>query len=249
MLNLYGMGHVGRNLSKFEIRMLASYCLEQSPSGYTISERGLIDPAHERDIGLMVQPKKPVLKMTRREHADSFFRDGTLRLGTYNDFRTAGHPEIRDHQEGFVVLIGESLGRTAWGTFEADGDSFVFCTFLGDPDPSVVADVGYDSYYFIHDVSGFATAVMTTLDSLDMAFGKCVYCSEKAMLGAIQPDYSFDRIDHKSVEMIGSAMHFLKPVKYSHQSEFRFVWQMGKLTREPLIIQCPEAVQYCSRPD
>lgn len=242
-MRLYGYGWIDRALSSLEVSQLVTY-YAQASSSETITK--LIDPAQEDDIELMVVPSQRVTKMTKQKYLNDFFERGILQLGTYDSFQNAGNIEVRDDQEGFVTLIGREVGRTAWGRFMGGADNYLFCTYLGDPDPSVIKAFEYEACYFINDPRGFAKAVQMALDAQNYSFGKCVYCEEKALIGELKPDHSFERIDHRTVEMIGEAMNFVKPMRYSHQLEFRFVWKMPAHVRGSLVIECPNAVQFCS---
>jgi len=242
-LRLYGYGWIDRALSSLEVSQLVTY-YAQASSSETITE--LIEPAQEDDIELMVVPSQRVAKMTKKKYLDDFFDRGILQLGTYDFFRNAGNIEVRDDQEGFVTLVGRGVDSTAWGRFMCGGDNYLFCTYLGDPDPAVLNAFEYDSCYFINDSRGFANAVQIALDAQNYSFGKCVYCEENAIIGGLKPEHSFERIDHRTVEMIGEAMNFVKPMRYSHQLEFRFVWKMPAYVRGTLVVECPNAVQFCS---
>lgn len=39
----------------------------------------------------------------------------------------------------------------------------------------------------------------------------------------------------------------LKPMRYSNQSEYRFVWFAAELEKDYIDIQCPEAIQFCEK--
>jgi hypothetical protein len=243
---MYKYGVIGKNLTDLEVQQLATFCARDLSPNDFIANRDLIKPAREADIELMVAPTQRISKMTQSKYMDDFFRHGRLQLGTYDYFRSAGNAEVRDHQEGTVTLIGEGPGRTAWGKFQGGGDNYLFCTYLGAPDPKVLRAFEYEACYFIDNPDGFANAIQTSLSANRYSFGKCVYCEEKALVGPLSATHSFERLDYRTVEMIGEAMNFVKPVAYAHQREFRFSWKMPTDVRGALIIDCPEAVQYCS---
>ncbi|MGY6569450.1 MAG: hypothetical protein ACXIVE_10700 [Salinarimonas sp.] len=246
-MKMFGYCMINRELTEYEIRGIATYFARNIPSDSLISDDEMIYPAREQDIELMTLPNQRVAKITHKKYVDAFFEKGILQIGSYDYFRSAGNPEIRDHQEGLVTLIGQGNQTTVCGKFEGMMDNYVFCTYLGRPDPVVVESFGYDSFYFINDPEGFADAVRNSLNSKYFSFGKCVYCEEKALIGRIRQGHSFQRVDHRTIEMIGEAMHFVKPVKFSHQNEFRFTWRSHYNVRGARIIECPDAIQFCSR--
>jgi len=246
-LRLYGYGWIGRNLSPIEVRQLATYYAGASSSENFGLNKPLIEPANEADIELMVVPSQRVAKMTKQKYLEDFFNKGIIQLGTYDLFRNAGNPEVRDHQEGVVTLIGQGYNRTAWGRFQGGDSNYLFCTYLGDPDPAVVRAFEYETCYYIDDPVGFASAVGAALGAQSYSFGKCVYCQEKALIGELKPEHSFERMDRRTIEMVGEAMHFVKPVRYSHQMEFRFAWRVPSDVKGSLIVECPDAVKFCSK--
>ena len=245
-MRLYNHGVVPRKLSTFEVIFLASKLAKRIPLDEPL-DGAIVDPAYEEEVRLMQLPEGRVTKLAKKEHVDAFFSNGTLRLGTYEDFRTQGNAEVRDHQEGFasVVAVGDTM--TAFGTYQRAEDSFIFCTYAGDPDPGVIDSFGYNDKFFIEDVVGFCAAIQESIRSTSLSFGTCVYCEEKVLVGKLSPNFVSSRIDHRTAELAGEATHYVKPVRYSHQNEFRMVWRMASLVSRPIIIQCPEAVKYCFR--
>lgn len=245
-MHLYNHGLVPRRLSTFEIVFLASKLVKRiSPNEPLVGE--IVDPAYEEDVRLMQLPKGRIVKLAKKEHVDAFFNNGTLRLGTYENFRTQGNAEVRDHQEGFASVIAVGDDITAFGTYQRAEDSYIFCTYAGDPDPNVINSFGYNDKFCIDDAVGFCSAIQASIKSSSLSFGTCVYCEEKVLVGKISPNFSPSRIDQKTADLAGEATHYVKPVQYSHQNEFRMVWRMPSSVSSPIIIQCPEAAQYCSR--
>lgn len=242
----YIYGVKPRRLSTFEIVFLASKLAKRIPLDQPLVGE-IIDPAYEEDVRLMQPPTGSVAKMAKKEHVDAFFNEGRIRLGTYEDFRTQGNAEVRDHQEGFASVVGVGHSITAFGTFQRADDSYIFCTFSGNPDIKVIDQFGYDDQFLINDVFGFCEAINASIGSTSMSFGTCVYCEYKVLVGRLNPMFDSTRIDHRTAELAGEATHYVKPVRYSHQNEFRMVWRMRRPVSKPIIIKCPEAIQFCSR--
>lgn len=245
-LHIYCHGIEPRRLSTFEIVFLASKLAKGIPPSEPLVGE-IVDPAYEEDVRLMHLPKSSVAKMAQKQHVDAFFSEGTLRLGTYEDFRTQGNAEVRDHQEGFATVVGVGSSITAFGTYQRADDSHLFCTFLGNPDVNVIEQFGYDDQFFIDDIVGFCNAIKESIGATSVSFGTCVYCEFKVLVGKLDPMFDPTRIDHRTAELAGEATHYVKPVRYSHQNEFRMVWRMRSSVSRPIIIKCPEAIQFCSR--
>jgi hypothetical protein len=245
-LKSYSHGIEPRRLSTFEVVFLASKLAKGLPPNQPLVGE-IVDPAYEEDVRLMHLPTRRVAKMARKQHVDAFFNDGTLRLGTYEDFRTQGNAEVRDHQEGLATVVGVGSSITAFGTYQRADDSYIFCTFLGNPDANVIEQFGYDDQFFIDDIAGFCSAIKEPIGATSVSFGTCVYCEYKVLVGSLDPMFNPTRIDHRTAELAGEATHYVKPVRYSHQNEFRMVWRMRRSVSKPVIIKCPEAIQFCSR--
>jgi hypothetical protein len=53
------------------------------------------------------------------------------------------------------------------------------------------------------------------------------------------------RIDVSTVDLLGDAKYFLKPVANRRECEFRMVWIMRKDVESPVFIECPDAAKFC----
>ncbi|MCB0084965.1 MAG: hypothetical protein KDE47_28690 [Caldilineaceae bacterium] len=201
----------------------------------------------EAQVLLNVVPTKPVIKMAKAEHVDAFFRDGSLRLGTFSYYNKFDHEEIGDRSEGSFILVGQCPPTTAFVEIGGGFDHYVFCCFCGEADQACLQRFDYDSSFQIVDIEGFATAIQKRLGALSYRFAECVYSRDKVVVGRVERDFDFNRMSARLLDFVNEAKYFVKPDKYSHQSEFRFTWQMPSDVDVPLDFQCPEAVQYCQR--
>jgi len=92
--------------------------------------------------------KYPIYKAARAEHADLFFKDGTLRVGTLWDFRRAEHGDrIGDPREGIRAYMVPGQRVTTLGGANVL-DSWAFCMSEDRDDTRFSAD-GYDAIYEI----------------------------------------------------------------------------------------------------
>ena len=53
-----------------------------------------------------------------------------------------------------------------------------------------------------------------------------IYKRDKALVGKVPEDFNFMTISSKQLDFVNSAKYFLKPNKFSHQNEFRFIWEV-----------------------
>ena len=158
----------------------------------------------------MAFPNRKIVKMSKRKYIDQFFNKGILQLGTYETFRKSSNTEIGDKDEGLVTLIGQTDGKTAWGRFQSSDNAYIFCTYLGIPEKELLDSFGYDDCFIVNDPQGFLSAISNSLGAISSSYGKCVYCEDRALLGEITPEHSFQDLNSLTVEMIGNARHFVK---------------------------------------
>ncbi|MBY6056777.1 hypothetical protein [Leisingera daeponensis] len=244
-MKLFGLAEWNGFLTDQEVKQWCGRFMHQA--SFVLPDKE-VEPRRMEEIGLMQVPNVPVVKMSKSEYVDAFFEKGTIQLGTYRYFREFGHNEIGDSTEGHVVLFADGFGRSAIGRFEDDDRDYVFCSYIGQPDPDVISKFGYDSHFVIDDVEGFALAVQRKLSAPSICFGRCVYSPHKAMRSFLPEGTSFRRIDKNIIQNFGVARHFIKPDEFSHQREFRILWNLPEgVAQTPLKIDCPEAVQFCSR--
>lgn len=207
------------------------------------------DLVYTTEVELDVVPAGPVIKMAHKEHVEGFFHDGTLRLGTYREYARCDDPEIGDPTEGSFVLVGQTPNKTAFAEVGGGFHHYVFATYAGEPDPELIRDFGYDAHFEIVDVEGFTSAVGQCLGFSRHRYAECAYSKDKVVVGEVTPAFDFNRVSARLLELVSIAKYFVKPDRYSNQCEFRFVWQMDEdVGAEPLILDCPEARQFCRRP-
>jgi len=205
------------------------------------------DIAYEEEVVLNQVPSKGVTKMARREHVDAFFKNGELFLGNFEFYNRFDHEEIGDASEGAFLLVGHLPPTTAFVEI-AEGFSYhVFCCYSGEPDESCIARFGYDSGFRIIDVIGFADAVGKALGCSDQLFGHCIYRRDKVVVGTPPENFRFDQFSGALTKLVSKAKFFVKPDRFAHQCEFRFLWSSQFDLKQPKTVKCPEAVKFCER--
>jgi hypothetical protein len=201
----------------------------------------------ESAVQRMVLPSGPITKMARREHVESFLKDGRLRLGTFTYFNQFDHGEIGDSAEGSFVLAGRSSSKTAICKAAGGYDHYVFCCYNGEPDAVCIERFGYDSAFIIKDPKRFAAAISRALQAQHFEYASCVYSPHKAIVADVPDDFAFSVISHHLLDLANSAKYYVKPDRYSHQREFRFLWKMPRDVSAPVDLCCPEAAQFCEQ--
>jgi hypothetical protein len=115
-------------------------------------------------------------------------------------------------------------------------------------DPDVMREVGYDACLEIHDTVNFGLAVAEQLGDFVQGWeGQCQYGNER-FLGEesdqFAADNSRDSIRREVDRVAGNAM-FLKHRSYSHQAEYRFLWDVNQRVSGTIDIVSLRAREYC----
>jgi hypothetical protein len=207
-----------------------------------------VDCVYESEIPFLEIPKKGnIVKMTKKHWVDEFFKDGSIKLGSIAEFQAYEHPEIGDPSEGVSVAVSNYTNSTF--AFEIDHpDGTIFCTYAGEPDLACIERFGYDSCFEIFDPSGFARAIAVTIGAEKYGYSSCVYREKKVVVRENPHPIDFSGVGSEDfMRLAGHARSFVKPERYSHQCEFRFMWLNPK--RPSQYIKCLEATKYCRRID
>lgn len=196
-------------------------------------------------------PAKPIVKMMRAEHAESFLQTGTLRLGSIAHFRHYDHAEIGDATEGETIMFGLSNRGTMMRQVIGGMNEWIFCCFAGDASPDVIQKFGYDAAVLIKNPKAFSDAVSRELGGPESHFARCVYSDGRVLVGPTKEDIPEEDddsdivLDSDFADMIGPGRAFVKPEKYAHQKEFRFTWTNNTGVSGYRDIVSVEAASYC----
>lgn len=206
------------------------------------------DLTFENEFDVLQNPLNKIVKMSMREHVDSFFNDGKLKLGTLRYFQTMENDEARDPEEGLAVLAARNASMTLFGRIASGFNHYVFCAFDGNPTNDIIERFGYDDAFEIVDAVGFSDVVSKALNARQSQRSKCLYKRHKALVSRLREDYVFNGISAElSSDLADKVQYFIKHARFKHQQEYRFMWEVEEDKTEPLILTCPDAVQYCKR--
>ena len=188
---------------------------------------------------------------------NDFFRDGSIRISSFESFRKHPDEARRDSQEGHVAMIV----NTPSGPFNILGsngqEAYVLCASTVEKIDGVQED-GEVSAFRILDPTKFADVVSRQIPGfVGGVEGLCAYRENtmitKSDLRAIIPPASqadaeawFHEQNHHTGKLVIDAF-FMKHISFSHESEYRFIWFADGSRKEYLDIKCPTAVQFCER--
>ncbi len=161
--------------------------LEYWDSARSIFSDSTDQPGFEVPIMVDRRINFPLFKATKREFADAFFRNGSLRLGTIWDYRKEEYPlGIADAGEGLCHLICDD-GEVSVPVFLNAKDSYIFCV-SEDDDRDRFSDAGYDAVYRIDDVrfvAEIAKVLQQTVELEGAGFAKIMYEADDDMAAEI----------------------------------------------------------------
>lgn len=198
-----------------------------------------------RDFHLDKVPARPVIKLMRKEHAELFLSQGWLRLGSINHYRAFEHSEIGDKAEGGCILVGMNHHATIMRQVVGGLHEWLFCCYVGSPQPDVLQQFGYDAAIQINDVAGFSSAVSEALGAKAAHFCRCRYSKDRVIVGPSDENI-YDSNQHADfAEMLGFARAFIKHDRFQHQREFRFLWSMASGVDGFLDIKSEKAAACC----
>lgn len=238
--------YVESELSDYDLNRLCGYLARERPS----KESRSVEPIPETRFELNLVPNESIVKLSKKKYVDAFFDSGQLQLGSFIHYAKFDHNEIGDNQEGITTLLAKTSSGVIGGTYGSGFNQYVFCTSIGDTDHETMEKFGYDDGFIINDPEAFSKAIAKSIGARAFTFGRCVYHSHKAVLGFPKDaDVNSGRLSHESGEIVTSAKYFIKPERYSHQKEFRFLWETSSDINDAKVFDCSSAIQYCSRLD
>lgn len=198
--------------------------------------------------------------LTRHMHPefiDAFFRDGSLRLSSFESFRKHPDEARRDAQEGLVAMII----NTPTGQFNILGangqEAYILCTSTIESLKPVELH-GNASAFRILDGIKFADAISRQIPGfVGGVEGLCTY-RHNTMITKSDPrpiapptnaenaEEWFHEQNHHTGKLVVDA-YFMKHISFAQESEYRFIWFAEGSRRDFIDIKCPAAIPFCER--
>lgn len=238
---------IEKKLSDFELQGLCGALAYNIPFEGKMKPWQFVKPVPERRFKIGKVPQSQIIKFGKKEHVDEFFRTGSLQLGSFKYYSSFEHSEIGDNEEGVATLIAKTPFGATGGKYGSGYNNLIFCTYLGNADDATMKKFGYDSGFLITDPKAFASAIAHSLGTNSYFYGKCIYRRIKAVLGFPGNDVERHTLSRKSGEIVQAAKYLIKPAQYSHQQEFRFLWEQPEDISGTKIIDASEARRFCKR--
>jgi len=191
-------------------------------------------------------------RQLKAEFVDAFFRDGTLRLSSFEVFRR--HPDElrRDPQEGLVAMeIKAPNGKTS--ILGANGqEAYVMSASTVEtvlpPDGSIAAFRILDTLDFANAISGQIPGFLGGTEGLCSYRDNTMLKKKDSRImpppDGVDPEKWFEEqkryIGRHTIDAF-----FVKESRFSQEAEYRFIWFASGSHKDYLDIKCPAALQFC----
>jgi hypothetical protein len=189
---------------------------------------------------------------------DHFFETGELMISCFSQYIKHPDNELGDSGEGSVVSHVHSDSASIFSVYAVGSNAYTFClsTILS---KTLIEKFSRNSVFMIKDVVGFMHEIQRSIPRVnEMLLGNCIYAPDRTL--SIKKEFTINDIETDggsptfSLDKILSINNdpeafFIKKLKYQHQNEYRLIWNTDRLVKEPLIINCPEAIKYCEKID
>ena len=204
--------------------------------------------------------KKPIVfRYLCQKYIDDFFQSGRLRLSAFSEFAKHTDEQRLDTKEGWAIVEIRGEKQALRSSAGMGLDTYILSASLRG-DAELMNTFGTDGYFKIKDVKGFTVAVAARLaDFVEGLSGPCIYRDRREIIKTIgaeldiavekneQGKMNLTRVTSLIRRALWPEAYFMKLKHYAPQQEYRFVWHVGQEVHEPLIIECPEALQFCER--
>jgi hypothetical protein len=205
-------------------------------------------------IGYNWEVRTPVVdRLMHREYVDAFFKDGSLRLSSFESF--CKHPDEarKDLEEGKVAMKIVSPKSNLSAILFNGQEAYVLCGSMTEVHPSN----GYSSIR-IKDTLAFSATVATQIpEFIGGTEGPCIYraitfyeATDDYSLSPPEDGEDPERWMDKQNSVIGNHMRnkfFIKQARFAAESEYRMVRFCDGTPRPFIYIKCPKAIQFCEQ--
>ncbi|MBK8362807.1 MAG: hypothetical protein IPL24_03760 [Bacteroidetes bacterium] len=186
------------------------------------------------------------------------FETGEIMLSCFNNFRNYPDEMIGDKEEGHAIIgANDGDGNLNAIIYESGMDAYIMSA-TNVITEKVVSDFKATCALKINHPTLFGLELSKKIPFVSSGLeGNCNYSESriKFLDNQLSQNRRFSSIDWKNdpnakvyLSQITMGIEiFLKLEKYKHQQEYRMVWFSNRAIKESIIIQCPEAIEYCER--
>lgn len=192
---------------------------------------------------------------------ENFFETGEIMLSCFANFKKNTDEMQGDKSEGSGIVGGLSKdGKSHEYVFYNSGTNAYIMSATSELDKRVINDFKGKCAIKINFPTLFGLEISKKLPFVKSGLeGKCDYKPYRSNIYGkeqIENDI-FQSLDfqkkpynynQKVIEELTRGREiFLKEDKYQHQKEYRFAWFSDKEISKSIIVNCPEAIEYCDK--
>jgi hypothetical protein len=200
-----------------------------------------------------------VYRYMPQRYIDEFFATGRLMLSSFAKFKQHADEQRGDDQEGLNVITGIGENLTVWKATQHGTHSLVLSTSVRG-DEGLMRQFGCDGYFRIVETHYFGRAIGECIQGYtDGLEGFCTYKDHHlirqkipaSIAGTItsvpQDDTGLEKAIAMADGLGGVEVFFSKRRQYEHQAEYRIIWNLSHEVDSSIIVECPDAIQYCEK--
>lgn len=192
------------------------------------------------------------------EHLDNFFSTGQLMLSCFETFKKNPNEMRGDPDEGNGI-VGE-FGNGEFNKhiiYEGGKNAYILSTTT-EPSPQTIMDFNAIGAIKINSPMFFGLEISKKLPFVNSGIeGRCNYENSRVkfmegdkgkFLNTINAeDLQNPYVRERFQQLTLGQEIFLKLKKYEYQQEYRFVWFSKFEVSKSMLVNCPEAVQFCEK--
>ena len=191
-----------------------------------------------------------------QQYVDEFFDSGRLQLSAFAQFAKHTDEQRLDRSEGSNVLVGQSQDQTIMAVTKHGGQSYVLCASMIES-PEIASAFGCTGAFRIKDSTSFGCSIAAVLPRFTEGLeGPCSY-QERRWIQRTTPPLDLGKLNGAPDGLNTMAAHvfgiggpdvfFIKHSQFRAQAEYRFIWNVSADVVEPIVVECPEARNFCER--
>ncbi|MES2728331.1 MAG: hypothetical protein V4643_14580 [Bacteroidota bacterium] len=194
-----------------------------------------------------------------QNHIDKFFETGDIYISSFHNYKKYEDNELGDKNEGGSMDFGKTDdGKSIFAYSTVGKNDYSFCTSTV-LDKALLTKFSRDSVFRIIDPINFMLQIKRSLLRVQQVIhGNCIYVNNRILTRNLpgvtidsmsneEGSVPFDKLYALTSLATGFDSYFLKEKKYQYQSEYRILWQTDRIVEEGIVINCPEARQYCEK--
>jgi hypothetical protein len=198
-----------------------------------------------------------------QEFIDKFFETGEILISSFHQYKKYEDNQLGDKSEGSTFNVGHTSNNKTVSTFTTVGmNSYCFCTSTL-LDKKLFKVFSRNAVFVIKDPINFILQIEKSLSRItEVLYGNCIYIDKKMLikqlpaveLEKLQDDNDPTKISSAKLmatlaQLDGPEQFFIKKINYQAQSEYRLIWNCDRTVTDPILIKCPEAIQFCEKID